>query len=367
MCIFYLLQILFINTYTYCCTHKCCNNCFNNMTTNNKCNNCFNNRSTDDKCNIGKYYLYKSSYNKHIKNKYTTINHNAFKENKKVLNNEKLHLKSGLSINVPLNIIHENYNCAYLAVFRFFLSDNYFLDKILNKETSTFNNGENNYEIEYYKDEIEKYLKNDCHNKLSKLFKNILKKQGHYNNKCNNILKVLKTRYNSREILETFVQLLFYEKFFVNRIDYFGTNNEHFQSDIFIHVDDINGNTYDKLISTNEYLMCCNHGLNKNYKVSESIKIKLLNRPIKSYEICGIIGVCGELKEDIKKTDFVLILPVYDENDIKKGYVKYQFNSVSDVKSLKYWNEVDNFSNWKNPRPFVMIYKEKSNNIYFLK
>ena len=61
MCISYLLQILFINTYTYCCTHKCCNNCFNNMTTDNKCNNCFNNRSTDDKCNIGKYYLYKST------------------------------------------------------------------------------------------------------------------------------------------------------------------------------------------------------------------------------------------------------------------------------------------------------------------
>ena len=333
MCISYLLQILFINTYTYCCTHKCCNNCFNNMTTDNKCNNCFNNRSTDDKCNIGKYYLYKSSYNKHIKNKYTTINHNAFKENKKVLNNEKLHLKSGLSINVPLNIIHENYNCAYLAVFRFFLSDNYFLDKILNKETSTFNNVENNYEIEYYKDEIEKYLKNDCHNKLSKLFKNILKKQGHYNNECNNILNVLENTYNSYEILAKFVQLLFYEKFFF----FF------------------------------EYLICRNLGLNKNYKVSESIKIKLLNGPIKSYEICGIIGVCGELKEDIKKTDFVLILPVYDENDIKKGYVKYQFNSVSDVKSLKYWNEVDNFSNWKNPRPFVMIYKEKSNNIYFLK
>lgn len=347
MCIFYLLQILFINTYTYCCTHKCCNNCFNNM-------------STDDKCNIGKYYLYKSSYNKHIKNKYTTINQSAFKENKKkVLNNEKLHLKSGLNINVPLNIMHKNFNCAYLAVFRFFLSDNYFLNKILNKETSTFNNGEDKYEIEYYKDEIEKYLKNDCHNKLSKLFKNILKEQKDYNNECNNILNVLENTYNSHEILAKFVQLLFYEKFFVNRIDDFGRNNEHFQSNISIHVKDINGNIYDKLISTNEYLICCNHGLDKDYKVSENIKIKLLDGSIKSYEICGIIGVCGELKEDIKKTDFVLILPVYGENDIKKGYVKYQFDNVSDVKSLKYWNEVDNFSNWENPRHFVMIYKEK--------
>lgn len=52
--------------------------------------------------------------------------------------NNKYYLNSGYDIDLPLNIEWANCNCSYLGLFRFFLSDKYFLDKLINKKTSIF-------------------------------------------------------------------------------------------------------------------------------------------------------------------------------------------------------------------------------------
>ena len=59
----------------------------------------------------------------------------------------------------------------------------------------------------------------------------------------------------------------------------------------------------------------------------------------------------------MSRTDTVLIVPVYDKNKNKKGWVKYQFNEVSEVHDLQYWKNVNNFNGWKNPFFFKYIYK----------
>ena len=72
------------------------------------------------------------------KNKKLNKNNKDKDENKDSKNNNKYYLSSGYDIDLPLNIEWANCNCSYLGLFRFFLSDNYFLYKLINKKTSIF-------------------------------------------------------------------------------------------------------------------------------------------------------------------------------------------------------------------------------------
>ena len=115
-----------------------------------------------------------------------------------------------------------------------------------------------------------------------------------------------------------------------------------------------------KLEFTNEYLILKNYNHDTNYKVEENIKITLLDKSTKCYEICGIIVMCGDIENHTKnRTDTVLIVPVYDKNKVKKGYVFYQFDKISKIMSVDELNKLDNFGGLGNPMFYIMIYKEK--------
>ena len=319
--IFYIYLLLILQIYTYyftngfCC--KCCRKSYNN---------------------------YSVSQN--------NVSNNDF-------SNEELYLKSGIKINIPLNIEWANLNCASLATFRFILSDSYFLKKLLNKQFSTFDDIKihNDYEINTIKRGINDIKSNNIENKISDLLNNIQIKKKNYNTEIENILKILISNYDSfkyqvSNILGALLDNFFFEKCYSN-MSYDDGNCK--KSQVIIDIDEM-----DKLEFTNEYLILKNKKHVTNYKVEENIKITLLDKSTKYYEICGIIFMCGNIENHSKnRTDTVLIVPVYDKNKIKKGYIKYQFNEKPCVNSLDYWNKCNDFSGFKTPMPYIMIYKQK--------
>ena len=337
-CIQYIYLLLILQIYTYyftngfCC--KCCGKSYNNysVSQNNVSNNDFSNEE-----------LYLKSDN---------VSNNDF-------SNEELYLKSGIKINIPLNIEWANLNCASLATFRFILSDSYFLKKLLNKQFSTFDDIKihNDYEINTIKRGINDIKSNNIENKISDLLNNILKIKKNYNTEIENILKILVANFNTYKyqvsnILGVLLDNFFFEKCYSN-ISYDNGNCK--KSKVFIAIDDI-----DKLEFTNKYLILENKKHVTNYKVEENIKITLLDKSTKYYEICGIIVMCGDIENHSKnRTDTVLIVPVYDKNKVKKGYVFYQFNKRSKIMSVDELNKLDNFGGLGNPMFYIMIYKEK--------
>lgn len=320
-CIQYIYLLLILQIYTYYFTNGSCCKC---------CGKSYNNYSVSQ----------------------NNVSNNDF-------NNEELYLKSGIKINIPLNIEWANFNCSYLSIFRFFLSDNYFLNKILNKQFSTFDdvNIYYDYVIETIKKAIDNYKKSNIENKISNLLNNMLKIKKNYNTEIKNILKILVANFNTYKyqvsnILGPLLDNFFFEKCYSN-MSYDNGNCK--KSEVFIDIDKMN-----KLEFTNEYLILKNYNHDTNYKVEENIKITLLDKSTKYYEICGIIVMCGDIENHTEnRTDTVLIVPVYDKNKVKKGYVFYQFNKRSKIMSFDELNKLDNFGGLGNPMFYIMIYKEK--------
>ena len=113
----------------------------------------------------------------------------------------------------------------------------------------------------------------------------------------------------------------------------------------------------DNINDTNKYYLLFNSS-NDKIKINEFIEKKQFNNTKKKYELIGIIGVCGNIENTtLGGTDFVSILPVYDKNKVKKGYVIYQFNKRSEIMSIDELNKLERFGNWENPRFHLLIYK----------
>ena len=268
-------------------------------------------------------------------------------ENNKDRESCKYYLDSGYNINLPLNAEWANCNCAILAVIRLLLSHKFFLDKILNKEISDYAKKAPNNESDY-----------QSLDKNSDLFKEILKCKKNYNAEMDEILHIYSSRKdNPYSILMKFIFLYFQEYFEIARPSKIG----YMKPTI-----DLYGNIREQY-DTNKYWAILNQGkknINK-IKLEEFIEKKQENNSIKRYELIGIIGICGKInlgETTLSGTDFVSILPVYDKSDNSKkkvGYVKYQFNRMSEIKDLEYWNNADNYDGWKNPRFFLMIYTNK--------
>ena len=107
------LNLFFLNYKIYSECNNCC--CKENLNDNiKKDDDLKNNKGNDD---------------------YNNDDEDNNSENEK---NNKYYLNSGYDIDLPLNIEWANCNCSYLGLFRFFLSDKYFLDKLINKKTSIF-------------------------------------------------------------------------------------------------------------------------------------------------------------------------------------------------------------------------------------
>lgn len=313
--------------------------------------------------------------------------------------NEEYFLNSGYNINVPLNLKWSSYkngwNCSAIAVFRFILSDKVLLEKVLNE------NLKQSHVIDKKKDSFPK---------IAELFNSILSKKDNYNDMMYDIINSLEINeiFDIGEILDRCLYIYFKDLFNIEETThtiyqnnksknfeiadatsfevfrYFWFHDETYilkqlmkkykktkeeAEEIIKKLTENNTKVIKDEINTSEYLCLSTsptgYGYLKKPEVNgeeiknyEKISVTQKDGTIKEYELIGLIGLCGEIvSTSVSSTDTVLIVPVYDKNKNKKGWVKYQFNEVSEVHDLQYWKNVNNFNGWKNPFFFKYIYK----------
>lgn len=300
-------------------------------------------------CNVDKNKIAKDNlvikYQKYDKSK------NSFQNNE-----EKYFLNSGLDIKIPLNLKWDNYNCAAISILRFFLSEKHLLDKIINKNNSNYDKFNKMEKKKLLDIENKKSNLDLIKDKFSKLFSDIKKYEKIYNLEYEEIFNLIGVSSNICDSCSLLMKLILY--LFPEDFVYFKKKGKYFPYtfiDITYGSHDINEKVID-IINLNDYIILHNSDLNM-IKVKENLEIEKNNNLYK-YELVGIIGLCGNVKElKVDKTDTVVIVPVFDKNKNKLGYIKYQFNDMSNIKQLDEWNQIDNFGNWPNPRFFLMIYK----------
>lgn len=309
--------------------------------------------------------------------------------------NEEYFLNSGYNINVPLNLEWHNCNCGAVAVFRFILSDEILLKKVTNPDQNSVT-------------DKEKF------SKIKELFDNITSKKGNYNEMMYSIINLNEENFyfDTMDILlyclNTYFNDIFnmqYTSYFIdkprgesgiaekfsssniesNEVTHpFNFKNEKRYKEKFMKKNNLQKEEANKIIeeltgttnfikeefSTNKYISLYSPNIlpglfekptvnGKEYKDFERISIQQKDGSNKNYELIGLIGLCGKLEENTNKgkTDSVLLVPVYDKKGNKKGWVKYQFNEVSEVHDLQYWKNVSKFGTWKNPTFRHYIYK----------
>lgn len=309
--------------------------------------------------------------------------------------NEEYFLNSGYNINVPLKLEWHNCNCAAVAVFRFILSDKDLLKKVTNPDQNSVT-------------DKEKF------SKIKELFYNIRSKKGNYNEMMYSIINlneenfyfdtmdillyclntyfedIFNMQYTSHSIYKPRGESGIAENFSIldiesNEVTHpFDFKDGKQDKEIFMKSNNLQEEEANKIIeeltgttnfikeefSTNKYISLYSHNIlpglfekptvnGKEYKDFERISIKQKDGSNKNYELIGLIGLCGKLEENTNKgkTDSVLLVPVYDKKGNKKGWVKYQFNEVSEVHDLQYWKNVSKFGTWKNPTFRHYIYK----------
>lgn len=314
--------------------------------------------------------------------------------------NEEYFLNSGVNINVPLNLEWSKYkngwNCSAIVVFRFILSDKVLLEKVLNENLKQSHVIDNK--------------KKDPFSKISQLFKNILKSKNNYNDIMYDIINSLEVHdeYDSDSILNRCLYIYFKDLFKIectSHAIYQNKNSKNFEitnstsvgvyyhfffpdetyklkqlmknynkteeeaEEIIKKLTENNTRVIKDEINTSEYLCLSTSPTSCGYlkkptvngeefKNYEKISITQKDGTIKEYELIGLIGLCGEIVDaSVSGTDAVLIVPVYDKNKNEKGWVKYQFNKVSEVHDLQYWKNVNKFGRWGNPVFFKYIYK----------
>lgn len=320
--------------------------------------------------------------------------------------NEEYFLNSGVNINVPLNLKWSSYkngwNCSAIAVFRFILSDKVLLEILLNENKKTLNENLN-------LDQDSMILSNTF-SKISQLFKNILKSKNNYNDMMYDIINSLEINdiFDSDNILNRCLYIYFKDLFkieYTSHSIYQNKNSKNFEiinstsvdvyynfffpdetyklkqlmkiykkteeeaEEIIKKLTENNTKVIKDEINTSEYLCLSTSptgsGFLKKPTVNgeeienyEKISITQKDGTIKEYKLIGLIGLCGKIvNASVSGTDAVLIVPVYNKNKNEKGWVKYQFNEVSEVHDLQYWKNVNKFNGWGNPVFFKYIYK----------
>jgi hypothetical protein len=282
--------------------------------------------------------------------------------------NKKLFLSNGHDLIFPLRIEWANLNCAILSVLRFFLSEDDLLKKLRNGEKSNFNNVSNKKLFEFNFAFLSNYVEThkNIYSSTSFLIGKILnsKENKNYNYDIYNMIQNFDINSddndtNPQSIFSEFIKYFFFDDFYIIEKASQSNTQDLLNINMYINMT-IKKKDYDYSY-TSKYFLMYNYDSDKT-NLEENITIKQENGQIKKYELIGSIWICGNFEnQSLKGTDFVLLLPVFNKNKEKIGYVKYQFNNVSDVKSLEEWIKIDNFEKFSNTRPVVVIYKNIEN------
>ena len=99
-------------------------------------------------------------------------------------------------------------------------------------------------------------------------------------------------------------------------------------------------------------------------QISEFINIPIYNKNGKfikkeKYILKGVIFVSG-VENNKSCSDFSCVVPVFDNEKNKLGYIYSAFNEISDIYPLDYFNKCDNIEGFKYPHP-IYIFFEKLN------
>lgn len=288
---------------------------------------------------------------------------------------QNYYLDSGIDIDVPLNIMWGNNNCAVLCVYRYFLSNKFFYDRITSKtETKPekilyVTESEKNRRLKKFRKEIGKF--NVFLDKNSDILKEALTKKRDYNKEIKQAMEQVSHQigccYDALEFLECFFWHYCLEDFQFIRSDFSNSeiryyindsNYEQIENGFLLQDDTI------KIVG--KYIFFYNT-LDRKIKIKNQLKIKLSDSSVKKYEINGIFGFAGNYYKNKKgdlisneaDCDYCLIVPVYDKNKNKVGYIKYQFDERSEIRDLDYFYNLENFRGFKNPFFIEFIYREK--------
>ncbi len=334
-------MIFFIVFFTTVLINHCCSNC---------CCKCCKYSAIEENNNEKnqKGYFIPSRYF----NKSTLDERYEIKDpNERTITSSELFVDSEIPYKTLLNIEWANNNCAVLSVVRLLISEKNFLDRLLNKKLV---------------DPSKFKFMNANSTKERLALSNIPEILDKTSNLCKSILNGEKAAYG-------------------DFLDWLGNQHQsdpnyylsefvciYLRNDFDCVIDDIKKRMKSKKLSymwpsscykgdeciTGKYIIFECELKDVKVILDDDIEIVQSSGETKYYELIGSIWSCGNvLNPTTSSADHVCIVPVFDKNKNKLGYVKYQFDTVSDVKPLTYWNNVDNFGKWENPRPYLAIYR----------
>lgn len=324
----------------------------------------------------------------------------------KIFNLSEVFTESGQPLKHLKNIKWENSNCCLLSIIRLFYCINIIYEYIRSTETEDIDKLFNEFILNLdenesdYNDELEKEKNNNITTKnILITFKNLFKELKISNNVktqslLNEIFIILKKNKNIliKDTIDDIFELIFTLLF--NNQQITRIKKKKTQSyDHFLKINIIDENilkiqdVIDNKIKTNlqkkiyllytpNILVIKNNSRLKRHldkeiinketrlQISEFINIPIYNKngefiKKEKYILKGVIFDSG-VENNKSCSDFSCVVPVFDNEKNKLGYIYSALNEISDIYPLDYFNKCDNIKGFKYPHP-IYIFFEKLN------
>ena len=324
----------------------------------------------------------------------------------KIFNLSEVFTESGQPLKHLKNIKWENSNCCLLSIIRLFYCINIIYEYIHSTETEDIDKLFNEFILNLdenesdYNDELEKEKNNNITTKnILITFKNLFKELKISNNVktqslLNEIFIILKKNKNIliKDTIDDIFELIFTLLFNNQQITRIKKKKKQ-SYDHFLKINIIDENILkiqdiiDNKIKTNlqkkiyllytpNILVIKNNSRLKRHldkeiinketrlQISEFINIPIYNKngefiKKEKYILKGVIFDSG-VENNKSCSDFSCVVPVFDNEKNKLGYIYSALNEISDIYPLDYFNKCDNIKGFKYPHP-IYIFFEKLN------
>ena len=348
--------------------------------------------------------LKKSNFVKFKKNNFIKLEKNNLEN--KIFNLSEVFTESGQPLKHLKNIKWENSNCCLLSIIRLFYCINIIYEYIRSTETEDIDKLFNEFILDLdknesgYTDELEEGKNNNITTKnILITFKNLFKELKISNNvKTQSLLDeifiILKKNKNIliKDTIDDIFELIFTLLFNNQQITRIKKKKKQFYDPFFtiniideniLKIQDIIDNKIKTdlqknifIINTPNILVIKNNSrlklhidkgiINKETRlqISEFINIPIYDKNGKfkkkeNYILKGVIFDSG-VENNKSCSDFSCVVPVFDNEKNKLGYIYSALNEISDIYPLDYFNKCDNIKGFKYPHP-IYIFFEKLN------
>ena len=326
----------------------------------------------------------------------------------KIFNLSEVFTESGQPLKHLKNIKWENSNCCLLSIIRLFYCINIIYEYIRSTETEDIDKLFNEFILNLdenesdYNDELEKEKNNNITTKnILITFKNLFKELKISNNVktqslLNEIFIILKKNKNIliKDTIDDIFELIFTLLFNNQQITRIKKKKkqsyDHFLKiniidENILKIQDIIDNKIKTDLQKNIFIINTPNILvividnrsrlkrhldkeiiNKETRlqISEFINIPIYNKngefiKKEKYILKGVIFDSG-VENNKSCSDFSCVVPVFDNEKNKLGYIYSALNEISDIYPLDYFNKCDNIKGFKYPHP-IYIFFEKLN------